>query len=159
MSEIRDLDDLSVLARRSELSREEELELDQALALAPAERFLHEAGRGFDRDSTVLVEDERLIERVKERLASKRSERPLLARWRFASGVAAGLLLAATAALGVELTRSFLRPTLPVSPAAIRPPAELRPVAPHENAPPPAAPSLVPAPSDSATHVGDSKTL
>src|SRR5687767_3943963 len=108
MSQPRDLDDLSVLGRRGELSRREEQELDLALALAPAERFLHEAGRGFDLDSTVLVEDEQLLQRVKERLAQQRTKRPLLARWRFATGVAAGLLLAATAALGVEVTRSFL---------------------------------------------------
>ncbi len=149
MNEARDVDDLSVLSRRGELTRREEQELDLALALAPGERFLHEAGRGFDLDATVLVEDDQLLERVKRQLESRRSGRPFLARWRFASGVAAGLSLAATAALGVELTRAFLLPTTAVPSSVPRQLDLARPAAPREKVASP-LPGVTETPSDEA---------
>jgi hypothetical protein len=112
MTEARDLDDLSVLSRRGELAAREEQELGRLFDEAPTERYLHEAGRGFDLEASVRVEDDELVERIKGRFAEQRPARPVVARWRFALGVAAGLVLAATGALGLELARGFLRPTV-----------------------------------------------
>jgi TolA-binding protein len=110
-----ELDDLSVLARRGELSTEQQRELADALELSPDERFLHEAGRGFDLEASVLVGDEQLLARVTQRLGPKRVQRPVLPHWRFAAGVAAGLVLAATGALAFDLARAWLRPMAPAA--------------------------------------------
>jgi hypothetical protein len=123
MTEARDLDDLSVLSRRGELTTREEHELGRLFDEAPTERYLHEAGRGFDLEASVLVEDDELVERIKGRLAQKRPARPVIARWRFALGVAAGLALAATGALGLELARAWRRPTVSLPARSVTPPS------------------------------------
>lgn len=140
MTRAGDVDDLSVLSRRGELSVEEQQRLSKALELSATEQFLHQAGRGFDLEATIMVGDEQLIERVTRRLEPKRVERRLLPRWRFAAGVAAGLVLAAAGALGLELTRAWIRPELPVAappaaPDAARTPTP-RPVSPAPTAEP-----------------------
>lgn len=150
-----ELDDLSVLARRGELSLEQQRELAEALELSPDERFLHEAGRGFDLEASVLVGDEQLLARVTQRLGPKRVQRPVLPRWRFAAGVAAGLVLAATGALAFDLARAWLRPVAPAAtkhaPASALKSAPLAgeglsPAAPSDSAAPePAPPAARPA--------------
>jgi TolA-binding protein len=103
------LDDLLILARRGELSLEEDRRLRDALAGAPEMRFVFEAGRAFDVEAPVVAgDDERiaLIERqVEKRLRLPGS--PSARRWKRMVQLALAAVLVVGAALGgIEIART-----------------------------------------------------
>jgi TolA-binding protein len=85
-------EDLVVLARRGPLDDAERRELEAALDADPALRIAHDVGRAFDDVAFVQPGDEALIARAVDRTVGKR--RAVTRRWRVATAVAAGFLLA-----------------------------------------------------------------
>jgi hypothetical protein len=107
------LDDLLILARRGELSLEDDRRLRVALESEPELRFIFEAGRAFDAEAPVLTgDDERIaliVRRVESRLRLCRG--PRAHRWtRIVQFVVAAVFVAVAAVGAMAVARTSGRP-------------------------------------------------
>jgi hypothetical protein len=91
-------EDLLAFARRGPLDDAERRELDAVLAADPTLRIAHDVGRAFDDVAVVRPGDEALIARVADRTLGSVARPTAARRWRIGAAVAAGFLLAASAA-------------------------------------------------------------
>jgi len=123
------LEDLSVHARRRNLSKAEAHQLEQHLDASPDARLWHRAGCAFDAEDVVLPGDHAATERVLDRLARRTLPQPALpqlaapqptrSRPRFAALlVAAALLAMCAAAAAVMGARALRRNEASVAPTA-----------------------------------------
>jgi hypothetical protein len=104
------LDDLLILARRSELSLEDDRRLRKALEGDPELRVIFGAGRAFDAEAPVVAgDDERIAvigRRVESRLRMFRG--PTAPRWRRMVGFALAAVIVAAAAVGtIKVVRTL----------------------------------------------------
>jgi hypothetical protein len=91
-------EDLIASARRGPLDDAERRELEAVLATDPTLRLAHDVGRAFDDVAVVRPGDEALIARVADRTLGIETRPTAARRWRIGAAVAAGFLLAASAA-------------------------------------------------------------